>query len=395
MKIHFYYKFLTCTFIGALGEYMALATLSWYLLATYNDLTIVGKVLSFRIFPRFFMGFIGGYLADLHNRKRMIIFIYLGIMLTSFFQAILITIHNQPIWYSIAGILFLRSLFDGAEPSIRNAILPDIVDNTMIAKAIGYYSSALNLAAILAPMLAAFMMMYLKIATVFWIDWLFQVPSFIILFSIPKITNISTTTQKKKIIKAYREAILFIYKSPVLFRCMVGSILMMLVLFPFGAMLSMYIKAGLSLEVKDFGYISGIEAVGAVLAGVLLHKIFQQQENKFMLWYSLSFLSGICLILLSLKPKLFWIYILTFVFGLLTQLFRGFSRVIFQKNTPNELRGKVMSISISDSSFISIGLLFFTFLAEKITVTKSIFYMGVCTIALAVIAITIYLVKKR
>lgn len=391
MRIHYYYRFLTCTFIGALGEYMALITLSWYLLETYNDISVLGKVLSFRILPRFFMGFVGGYLADLFDRKKMMVFVYGCIMLISLFQTILITAVDQPAWYALAGMLFLRSIADGAEPGIRNAVLPYIVDRPMIAKAVGYYSTGLNLAAILAPMLATFLMLHFEIITVFWIDWILQIPSFIILFSIPKMADTFVNTPKKTFVRAYKEAFLFIYRSPVLIRSVIVSIAMMITLFPFGAMLSIYVKEALRLGVKDYGYMSAAEAGGAVLSGILLYKIFHKPERKIMHWYGLSLMAGFCLILLSLGPNIFWTYLLIFIFGLFTQLFRSYSRVIFHENTPDRLRGKVMSIIISDSSFISIGLLVFTFLAEKITIVNSLFYMGICTVVLMLMAIILRL----
>lgn len=372
----FYRSFLVCTFLGALGEYMALTTLSWYLLETYHELSIMGKVLSFRILPRFFMGFVGGYLADRYDGRKMMIFIYTCIMIVSLIQTILITTIDQPAWYALAGVLFLRSIFDGAEPSVRNAILPHIVDKNTITKAIGYYATGLNMAAIIAPVLATGMMSYFKINVVFWIDWLFQLPSFIILLALPKIVKTDLSSPNKTFFKAYQDAFQFIYKSSVLFRCLAVSISMMAIIFPFGAMLSIYVKDGLHLGIKDYGYILGVEAFGAVLAGVLLHKVFNTPTQQFRKWYILTLLSGICLIFLAIKPQLLWVYGFIFLFGLLTQLMRSFSRVIFQEKTPDELRGKVMSIIISDSGFISIGLLFFTFLADKITIDASVLYMG-------------------
>ncbi|QLJ55489.1 MFS transporter [Flavobacterium psychrophilum] len=176
MKDKFYPLFLSCTFLGALGEYMALTTLSWYLLETYSVVAILGQVLSFRVFPRFFMGFIGGYWADIYDRKKMIILVYAGIMLMSFIQTILVSTILKPHWFLLAMALFMRSIFDGAEPSIRNAILPDLVKKEAITKAVGFYATGLNLAAILAPILASLMILKWDIKYVFWIDLCFQIP---------------------------------------------------------------------------------------------------------------------------------------------------------------------------------------------------------------------------
>ncbi|MCJ8155090.1 MFS transporter [Chryseobacterium sp. SSA4.19] len=385
----FYRSFLYCTCIGALGEYMALTTLSWYLLETYNDLSIIGKVLSFRIIPRFFMGFVGGYLADLHNKRKMMILLYFLIMCTSLLQTILISVDDQPAWYYLAGILFLRSVFDGAEPSIRNAILPHIADKSMITKAVGYYATGLNLAAIGAPILAALLIQYFQIHIVFWIDWLLQIPSFIILFKIPKITEAAKQGIKRSFISSYKEALCFIYHSEILMKCFIVSILMMLVMFPFDAMISIYVKNVLLSDIKNFGYLSAVEAVGAVLAGSILHRVFKNNRQGIRMWYLIGLFCGVLLIILSIRPEIIFIYAILFLLGLFSQLFRSYSRVLFQEKTPDHLRGKVMSVIISDSSLISVGLLLFTYVAEITTVTKSFLAMGICSVTVILVALII------
>lgn len=47
-----------------------------------------------------------------------------------------------------------------------------------------------------------------------------------------------------------------------------------------------------------------------------------------------------------------FIYLIIFLLGLSSQLFRNFGRILFQQHTTDHLRGKVMSIIISDSSVI-------------------------------------------
>lgn len=384
MKDKFYPVFLSCTFLGALGEYMALTTLSWYLLETYSSVAIMGQVLSFRVFPRFFMGFIGGYWADIYDRKKMILLVYAGIMFMSLLQTILVTTISKPHWLLLAMTLFMRSIFDGAEPSIRNAILPDLVKKEAITKAVGLYATGLNLAAILAPILASFMIFKWDIKYVFWIDLSFQIPSFIVLFFVPKIKNIKSENQKTSIIKSYKEVIHYVYQSPILLNCVKTSILMMFLLFPFGAMLSIYVKEGLNLGVKEFGIISGIESGGAVLAGIFLSKIFGSSDKKIIRWHLLALLSGFILIAFYFKLPQLLFYFLIFLFGFLTQSFRSMSRIIFQKNAPDLIRGKLMSVIIADSGFVSLGLLLFTQLATKTDIFLTTLIMGIliCSIML-------------
>ena len=366
---------------------MALTTLSWYLLETYSVVAIIGQVLSFRIFPRFFMGFIGGYLADIYDRKKMIQLIYAGIMLMSLLQTLLVTTIYKPHWFLLAMLLFMRSIFDGTEPSIRNAILPDLVKTETITKAVGLYATGLNLAAILAPILASVMMLKWGIKYVFWIDLCFQIPSFVVLFFLPKMKNIKLKNQKTSIVQSYKEVIHFVYKSPILLNCVKTSIVMMFLLFPFGAMLSIYVKDGLGLGVKEFGIISGIESGGAVLAGIFLSRIFGSSDKKIMRWYLMALFSGVILVAFFFKMPQALFYFFIFIFGFLTQSFRSMSRIIFQENAPDLIRGKLMSVIIADSGFVSLGLLMFTQLATKTNIFLTTLIMGILICLIMVVKI--------
>ena len=370
-KKKYYNIFLICTSIGALGEYTSLVALNWFIIENFNSINILGTIFFFRIVPRFFMGYLGGYLADKYNRRCLIIIIYGGVLITSFFQAFIIFFSNNLHWQVIAGTIFFRGFFDGAEPSIRNAILPDLVKSKNISKAIGYYSSGLNTAAIIAPLIAVSLASVMNIKFVFWFDLALQVPTFLILFFMPKLPN--------HIIKgastSFKTAFLYIKNSSLLLNCILLSSLLMFIIFPFASLLSVYVKKGLALEMNVYGWISGVESIGAVLGGFIIGKITYKQQKK--IWPFIGVIACIFLIGLGFTTKLWAIYPIIFCLGFSIQLFRSISRMLFHMNTPEQMRGKVMSIAISDSGFVSLGLLVSTAMASQFNIHFTFALMGI------------------
>lgn len=161
----------------------------------------------------------------------------------------------------------------------------------------------------------------------------------------------------------------------------------MFLLFPFGAMLSIYVKDGLGLGVKEFGIISGIESGGAVLAGIFLSRIFGSSDKKIMRWYLMALFSGVILVAFFFKMPQALFYFFIFIFGFLTQSFRSMSRIIFQENAPDLIRGKLMSVIIADSGFVSLGLLMFTQLATKTNIFLTTLIMGILICLIMVVKI--------
>ncbi|WP_051666748.1 MFS transporter [Pedobacter sp. R20-19] len=370
----FYPKFLICSFVGALGDYMTLSALGWYIVDSVGSAEVLGWVFFARTVPRFFMSFVGGYFADRMDRKKLIIGVYSGLMITTGLQILVIWNLSGLHWIYIVAVVFLRNVFDSAEPSIRNALLPDIVKKENIAKAVGFYASSLNLAAIFAPVLAGYLLSVVSITPLLIADFCLQIPSFLILFLLPAIPIHKDDTSKELASKGYIFAISYIRQSPVLRNSLILSVTLMFFLFPFGAMLPLMVKNVLHLNAKSFGLISATEAFGAVLGGLLLKYITQDQLLK--LWPWMGMLSCFFLFLLGFANTLLAVFLTLFVLGLMSQLFRSTGRSIFQLNTPSEIRGKVMSVLISDSGIVSLGILFFTLIAGKLSVGYVYSLMG-------------------
>ncbi|MCX2582753.1 MFS transporter [Pedobacter sp. MR22-3] len=362
----FYNKFLVCSFIGALGDYMTLSALGWYIVDSVGSAEVLGWVFFARTVPRFFMSFVGGYFADRMDRKKLIIGVYSGLMITTGLQILVIWNLSGLHWIYIVAVVFLRNVFDSAEPSIRNALLPDIVKKENIAKAVGFYASSLNLAAIFAPVLAGYLLSVMTITPLLIADFCLQIPSFLILFLLPAIPLHQDAVGKGMAKKGYIFAISYIRQSPVLRNSLILSVTLMFFLFPFGAMLPLLVKNTLQSDARSFGMISATEAFGAVLGGLLLKYITQDQLLRFWPW--MGMLSCFFLLLLGFAGTSLAVLLIIFVLGLMSQLFRSTGRSIFQLNTPTEIRGKVMSVLISDSGIVSLGILFFTLIAGKLSV---------------------------
>ncbi|WDF55751.1 MFS transporter [Mucilaginibacter sp. KACC 22063] len=372
--VRFYRRFLACSFLGALGDYVTLAALGWYVVDTIDSAKILGWIFFARTVPRFFMSFVGGYLADRFDRRLLLLLVYGGLLLATGLQLAVIWQINHLHWLFLVGVVFLRNAFDSAEPSIRNAILPDIVPKSEIAKAVGLYASSLNLAAIVAPLIVGYTMESLGFRRLLFIDMLLQLPAFFILFGIPRIARDNTEVSNPKP-AGYINALRYINRVPLLKFSLLLSIALMLVLFPFSAMMPLYIKNHLHWDTRQYGWLSGAESAGAVLSGMLIAKIGSSKLEKAWQWIGLA--ACCLLVILSFISNNISVFVIIFLLGLFSQLFRSISRIRFQLHTPTAIRGKVMAVIISDSGFVSLGLLIFTQISSLHSITMAFKIMGI------------------
>lgn len=201
----------------------------------------------------------------------------------------------------LLSVIFIRSMFDGAEPGVRNTLLPDIVGQSDLTGAVGYYTCILNLARITAPVIAGWVLFHHGNVLIFWIDIFLQLPALIILFKLPaKKYGQHTAAAKENVLSGFRRSVRFIRNTP---------------------------------------------------------------------------------LLPGLASQIWIVYAAVFLLGLFSQLFRNTNHIIFQLYTPQELRGKVMSIVLSDRGFIAIGMLLATWIASVYSVSLSFVVLGSAALA--------------
>ncbi|WP_186645300.1 MFS transporter [Fluviispira vulneris] len=389
-----YQYFIGGSFFTLLGDYIGFAALNWVIWThTASELNL-GIINFIRLLPALFIGFVGGSLADKYNQKKLLILIYLSIAFFNF--ALFFIVLNKNINIILIGfIVGLRGLFVEMEPSVRNALLPHLIEKEAICSAVSIYTSVLNITAILGPALAGIALAKMDSGFLFLFQFLGQILVIISLFFIKNIQENSSVNILEKNTKKsnYSDVFLYLKAHPDLLCILFAGCILMFFLFPYIGLMPAFVNASTNMGPEIYGRFLMISALGTILGSSLISLLRKKIQVLFIL--STAALASIAIISLGTANHIFLMYIFLFLLGFLSQISRTANRVYFQIKSPNEIRGKLISLVLSDRGFLPFGTLLAGFLAHNFGMPNTFIIFGMCSFFFIILLFITYQVKER
>lgn len=194
----------------------------------------------------------------------------------------------------------------------------------------------------------------------------------------------AVTTGDKRTWESVKEGLRFVFKTKEL----LGSLCMDLFAVLFGgavAMIPVYAKDILNVGPIGFGWLNGAADIGSILIVIILALFpLRKKQGRTLLLVVAGF--GLCIITFGIS-QLFW---LSFAALLLSGILDGISMVvrgtIVQLKTPNEMRGRVMSVnSMFINSSNELGQFESGLTAKMFGVVPSVIFGGAMTLLVVVI----------
>jgi len=222
----------------------------------------------------------------------------------------------------------------------RQAFITEIVYQDMITSAIAMQSISFNIARIVGPMLAGFVVTHLNFHMCFYLNALSFVPLIIILLSIKLDFVVSSSHISFK--ESLKEGLQFIVKSRQILYiiCSVG----IFTLFGLSFMTILPIIAGeiLKAEAKGFSMIVSSVGAGSLLSGIFiaLKRDIKQKLNHI---FGASILFPVGLLGIAFSNNIHLTMFFAFLLGVAFVNFFTVSNSFIQNQTEQKLRGRVMS----------------------------------------------------
>lgn len=188
---------------------------------------------------------------------------------------------------------------------------------------------------------------------------------------------------EKRTWESVREGLVFVYKTKEL----LGAISLDLFAVLFGgavAMVPVYARDLLKVGPQGFGFLNGASDLGAILIVILITIFPLKRRQGYKLMYAVAGF-GICIIIFALS-KLFW---LSFLALMISGMLDGISVVvrgtISQLKTPDNMRGRVMSVnSMFVNSSNELGQFESGVTAKLMGVVPSVVFGGCMTVLVVV-----------
>lgn len=348
--------------------------------ATHSALS-VGLTLMVTAIPTLFVGLVAGVFVDRFDRKRILM--ASDLLRGGLVVLIPFGVENFGL-IALYVILFLaatvRQFFDPAWESV----LPEIASDEELAAANSFLSiSSFGSTAI--GFAAAGFLASVDIHLPFYIDGLTFLASFVCVLGVTIARHVATdSTTVAVVVENLRTGVRFLWAHPLLR----SSLLVNLpVLFSFGLwnvlLLPMAIKE-LGATTFEYGLQEGLTSVGFVMSSLLMAKYADRlREGQWMVMA--TFGMGVFGVLYGTATNIWFAIAMVVGSGFLNSPLSIARRLILQKNTPREMRGRVFSAFSVSRDIVFLGGMATAGLADVIGVRPLIMASSVILLGAGVL----------
>lgn len=363
--------------VSLFGSHIYNFAISLYVLKTTASGTTFAATMVFGTIPRIIFGPIAGVIADKLDRKKMIVImdIFSGIIVMSLFTTAVVDTLRLPYIYTASFLLSTCSTFFDIP---FRASIPNIVDDKNLMRINSLNDAISSIAQIGGPFLGGLVFAFIDIKQFLLINGI----SFIISgiteifidfnFNKPKeekeknndVENETISSMKGSFFSEFNEGFSFLKSQKALFILSMFFIILNF-LFVLGSIVpySYILVRIIGVSESQFGILEAIFPAGMLIGAAIL-SIFPEREKKFKTLIFSLLITELCILFIGIpiipnlmifnKSAYFIFYMIDFfILGVAIAIVDIPLSVMIQRETPDNLRGRVQSLIATLSSILT------------------------------------------
>jgi MFS family permease len=366
---------------------MQLWALFWHIRVLTDSPIAISLIGLVRFLPILVFSLVGGLVADLYDRRKILFITQTTNMLVAFALAYLTASGAIQLWhiYTLTAIQAVAISFDSPA---RQAMTPNLVPRVDLPSAFSMNSIAQNVGAIVGPALSGVVISALGQQY----TYLFNAISFLAVIAAlalmgPVEQTVNEEARRRGInLGAIREGVKFITARPIILSSMILDFFATFfssanTLLPFVA------KDVLRVDVIAYGWLSASQSIGSVAAALFIsQRVTLRRQGPVLLGAVVAF--GLATILFGLSQAFALTMLALILAGAADAISTILRNTIRQLQTPDGMRGRMTSINqIFFAGGPQLGEIEAGLVAEALGVPFAIFSGGIgCLLAVGIIA---------
>ena len=376
-------KFICLTWFSHFALKIISLTVGWQIYTETGSPLALGLIGLIQFAPQFFLILPAGVLADKYNRRHILIVCNL----------VQIFVAGFLLYYSIYSIgkgsitpIYLILIVHGIAMSFGGpstfAILPNLVKPEIFPRAVHYVNFFEEFGSLFGPIIAGILIAYID-KWVYLVALLSFVISTLSAISLPNIEN-GIKEIKRITVKVLLSGFVYVWKSKIVLGTMAIDIVAMLFSSIMG-MLPIFAIDILNIGPEGLGILRATPSIGALFAAIVLSQLTSIKYPGRVLIYSII-VFGCATITFSLSTSLWISLFALFIYGAADMVSMNIRQIIVQLVTPNNMRGRVMSVhSVITTGSNELGDFRAGLSATLIGTIPAIMVGGILTVSLSVI----------
>ncbi|MFT3683211.1 MAG: MFS transporter [Ferruginibacter sp.] len=390
LRISEFRNFLFGRFIFIMGLRMMGTLVAWWMYELTRDAFYIGMIGLAEAIPAISLALYAGYVVDKSDKRKILVrsvllyalcgFILLGTSTHWFHDSF----GTKAIMVFVYSVIFLTGVIRSFSGPTFSAIIASLVPRELLITASQLSSTSWLIASITGHAIAGFLIAWLHVTGTFIVITSLVLTGLLFIYRVKSKPPGISNTADKRTWEAVGEGLRYVFKT----KEVLAAISLDLFAVFFGgavAMVPVFAKDILNVGPIGFGWLNAAGDIGSIIMVIWLTLSPMKKKQGLKLMFAVAGF-GLCIILFGFSK---W-YLLSFVALLLAGILDGVSVVvrgnIMQLKTPDELRGRVMSVnSMFINSSNEIGQFESGVTARLMGTVPSVVFGGCMTVLVVVI----------
>jgi MFS family permease len=339
--------YMVLRFIVIFSLYAQATALSYHIYTITNNVMNIGYIGLAEIIPAFLFSLNAGHIADKTDKQKMyfiVVLCYLFVAIgIGFFSSSYNHCSLNTSLFALYCLIFCNGAGRAFLAPVSFSILSLVTPSGKDSQAITWSTSAWYLGSILGPLAGS------VILAAGGMSWVSVMAISCLTIAVLCAANISSkpavvSTKKESVLHSLTLGLRFVFSNQLILACL--SLDLFAVLFGGAeALLPVFSKDVLHISAIGFGWLRSAHGLGSILLTAILTVIpLHHQAGKKLLWSVAGF--GACMICFALSTNIYLSFILLFIGGMADCVSVIIRQSVLQKNTPQDLKGRVASVNM-------------------------------------------------
>jgi MFS family permease len=370
--------------IEHLGEWMEITALLWLM----NQLTyspFMGTLMvTLRYLPMIIFAFLGGIIADRINRRNLLIYSLIASGIAALLMSVVVyTGWVQPwhlLLYSVSA-----GIFTSFNHPARNTLLPNLVQREHFLNAITLDNASVMVSRLLGAPLAGLIVGAWGITPVILLRAL-GILAAIFLLSRIQAQVAPTAARKESPLHNLAEGIQYVGKNRAVLTQILLYLLPVFIQNSYTGLLPYFATNVLNIGPDLYGIMNAAPGFGAIIA-ILVVASFVNIRQKLPFLAIAGVFQGLSLVLFIFSPDYMLSLLFLVMVGISGTTFMTLNNTMIQEMTPDEVKGRVMSLREVAFGMGPAGSLVSGYIASLISVSAAIGISGGISIAILLVVL--------
>jgi MFS family permease len=331
--------------ISLTGTWLQTLAQSWLVLSLTDSPTALGLIGVFQFAPTLLIGVPAGVLVDRVPKRRLLQFTQSASAVITGILAVLVATGQVQLWQIYAAALAL-GMVNAIDMPTRQAFVVDLVGKDDLMNGIALNTTLFNTTRVVGPGLAGLLLAQFGPPLCFILNAVSYVPVVAAVTAMHTAGYPSGTASGSSHLERLREGLAYARRTPAVLLPIALAGLMSIFGMNFGVWAPLLARDTLDIGAGGFGMLMSALGVGSLIGALTLAFTSRQPSRKMMLTTALLF--GAFEIALGLTAALRLPALLPMVMmagtGYAMSTTSALANTTVQTNTPDQLRGRVMSI---------------------------------------------------